>query len=231
LSGVKRIVIDVMQPFRRLDSVGFFTALLCFVAWLQWGTLEKTDETLRAAQRPWIRYEGIEILEPLSYGDGVAKTRVKIHLKNSGNSPALGVITSIKLVMNNLTSRREQEALCEPMKKPRVGLHDEGFVSFPGPEPVAEEQEISVPYPLFFGGGPPVNFFTIISCVTYRFSFGHGDFHQTGAIFNLLTTKPPTVKFNPSEAHIMRLGIDPRLGNIQPSDLQIAVWHIGSYAD
>jgi hypothetical protein len=37
-----------------LDAVAVFTAILVIVAWLQWLTLEKTDQTLKLQQRAWI---------------------------------------------------------------------------------------------------------------------------------------------------------------------------------
>jgi hypothetical protein len=36
-----------------------------------------SDETQRAAQRPWIKYDGLEIIEPLTFGGGLLKTRRK----------------------------------------------------------------------------------------------------------------------------------------------------------
>ena len=45
------------------------TLSLVWVAALQWNTLEKTDETLRAAQRPWIKYSDIQIASPLTYNE------------------------------------------------------------------------------------------------------------------------------------------------------------------
>ena len=77
----------------------------------------------------------------------------------------------------------------------------------------------------------PMIFFTIVSCLTYRFSFSDEP-HQTGIIFNLLTPKTPITNVNPNEAAIINgLAIDSKLGDLQPSDLRTAVWHLGSYAD
>ncbi|MEH2535966.1 hypothetical protein V1277_004734 [Bradyrhizobium sp. AZCC 1588] len=59
---------------------------------------------------------------------------------------------------------------------------DQGFISFPDPEPVQEEQPISAPFPQLFGDSPPVRFITIVSCITYNFTFGEGEPHQSGII-------------------------------------------------
>jgi hypothetical protein len=187
------------------------------------------DETQRAAQRPWMKYEGLEIIEPLTYADGVIKTKVRFHLRNSGNSPALKVIPRAALVMNELTTDAAQRKLCEPLKEEPKQGEDQGFTSFPGEEPVKEEEPISVPFPKFLGS-PPVIFLTIVSCLTYRFSFGMGEVHQTGIIFNVISKKLPSSTPAGGEAGVIELAIDPKLGSLQPSDIRLAVWHLGSYA-
>ena len=184
------------------------------------------DETARAAQRPWMRYEPLEIIAPLVYENGKVSIKIRFHLRNTGNSPALHVFTRAELVMDQLLNTDAQRKLCADTEP-----KEDGYTSFPGEEPVREEAPLEASYPMFqLGGGPPVHFFTIVSCITYWSSFGDGEPHQTGIILNLLTTRPPTVKFVPQEVGMMALGIDPRLGNLQPNELRLAAWHLGSYA-
>src|SRR3977135_3618067 len=67
-SVVKAASCYCFSPFRYMDSVGFFTAVFCFVAWLQWQTFEKTDHTLKDAlassnisNRPFVFAKGVTI--------------------------------------------------------------------------------------------------------------------------------------------------------------------------
>jgi hypothetical protein len=78
----------------RLVYVGGFTVvvglLTVAVLWKQWQTFEKTDETLRAAQRPWIQVS-VEIgPRGLFYNSNGANLDLIFSLRNVGNSPALG---------------------------------------------------------------------------------------------------------------------------------------------
>jgi len=212
------------------------TFALFLVAVAQRETAEKTDATLRAAQRPWMKYLSIDIISPLTYKDNIVETKIRFHLQNVGNSPALHVIPSAVLLLNDLTDAGQRK-LCDPMRDEPIRGSDQGFVSFPGIEPIAEEHPISArldhldmsPY-INKIGPPPLIIFTIASCITYRSSL-EDKAHQTGIILNLITPRLSTPS-NPSVADaLVALSIEPKLGNIQPSDLQTAVWHEGSYAD
>jgi hypothetical protein len=65
----------------------------------------------------------------------------------------------------------------------------------------------------------------ILGCINYRFPFGPKDGHQTGIILTLnrIAHEPP----NPG----VSVGIDPRLGTIEPENLRLTISHWGSYAD
>ena len=58
---------NIFVPFTHITDVGFFTAVLAVVAGLQWYTLEKTDDTLKTAQRPWISVNAATGTDGLSY--------------------------------------------------------------------------------------------------------------------------------------------------------------------
>jgi hypothetical protein len=84
------IVKVAFYPFRYMDSVGFFTAVLCFVAWLQWQTFEKTDRTLRdtldstnITNRPFVFAKGVTIDPNIVRGYWT----FAIPIENSGNTP------------------------------------------------------------------------------------------------------------------------------------------------
>jgi hypothetical protein len=124
-----------------LVFVGLVTAVVLF---LQWKTFEKSDDTARAAQRPWMKFDGLEITEPLSYEDKVAKTKVKFHLRNTGNSPAVDVITRAKLIILDLADRSEPHAYCDTFRDEPTPVGQLGYASFPGIEPIEEEGPISV---------------------------------------------------------------------------------------
>src|SRR5438874_13232433 len=61
-----------------------FTLGLVAVSALQWSTLEKTDETLKAAQRAWIEFAVPTIGDLVWRGDQLIM-QVQFGLKNSGH--------------------------------------------------------------------------------------------------------------------------------------------------
>jgi hypothetical protein len=90
----KRAIINFLLPFRHIDSVGFFTAVLCFVAWLQWETFEKTDHTLKdtlassnVTNRPFVFAKGVTIDQTIMQGYWT----FGIPVENSGNTPTRGM--------------------------------------------------------------------------------------------------------------------------------------------
>jgi hypothetical protein len=177
------------------------------------------------------KFDGIEIIEPLSYKDNIVKTKVKFHLKNTGNSPAVDVISRAKLIILDLLDQSEPRAYCESLKDEPMPGGQLGYVSFPGIEPIEEEGPLSVDlskndlrkHQTNVIGPPPVIFYAIVACTTYRLTFGKREPHQTGIIFNLLSKKPALSKFTDAEAPIGALGIDPKLGDLTPSDLRLSV--------
>jgi len=231
--------------------VGIATGVTAFIALIGiaatvWVGL-KSDETARAAQRPWMRFdEQTAIVAPLVFerafeknGDRFtlhtsAKTKIRIHLRNTGNSPAIKVVTRVEFIADDIKNESQQQ-ICESIKNEPQPGHDEGFTSFPGIEPIQQEIPLSASYPP--GVGPAIpHFFTIVGCVTYRFSFGDDAPHQTGIVFNLVSTKiGPRDHVVPNNnddlTAIDNLFIDPKTGPIVPGDLRLAVSHVGSFAN
>ena len=61
-------------------TIGFFTVVLAVVAILQWETLEKTDKTLKAQQRPWVSVKPV-IAGPLTFTDEEARVEIAFLLE------------------------------------------------------------------------------------------------------------------------------------------------------
>ena len=68
--------------------LAFSTVVLAYVAYLQWGTLEKTDQTLRLQSRAWIAPRGLTA--PENFKAAIDKyTEVTLRLENVGKEPAI----------------------------------------------------------------------------------------------------------------------------------------------
>lgn len=78
---------------KALDPVTWFTLLLVGVGFLQWRTLEKTDETLRVQQRAWINIVGSLLAQPLEIDQPI---RMQLFISNSGREPARFVRVAIQ---------------------------------------------------------------------------------------------------------------------------------------
>jgi len=68
--------------------LAFFTLALVGVGGLQWCTLEKTDKTLRAAQRAWIHPYSVTLANSLA----PETTGYRLDYENVGREPAINVV-------------------------------------------------------------------------------------------------------------------------------------------
>jgi hypothetical protein len=192
---------------------------------LQRCTFEKTDETLRAAQRPWMKFSDMVLLEPIHCDADVIKTKVRLFLENGGNSPALHVEGNafLNIEPGTLISDKKIHKLCDPIRlaKPNTGL-----ASFPNSKPITVDIDVSSTR---MGLGVPMPIIpTIIACVTYRFSFGDGEGHQTGMMVNYAG---PKHSGNPGN-DLGGLAVNCPAGtNLKPEDLDRTISPLGSYAD
>jgi hypothetical protein len=224
---------EPMVLFTGVLAVG--TIALALVAILQWRTLDKTDETLRAAQRPWMKYADVQFAGPLIYNENGLNISLRFFLKNTGNSPAQNVFpeTFISVNPRDALGAGEQRRLCEIVRnRPRpVPADDFGVTYFPGDDPIQQQITVSVSKSEIAAavGGLPSNFpfvFPVVfGCVNYRFPFGAGESHQTGFIFRVLRVDSG----GPQPGALV--GIDTRLGDIPVSDLRLQIGYVGSYAD
>lgn len=108
-----------LPSFFRLKSIDRFTLLLVIVGSLQWLTLEKTDETLKAQQRAWIE-PGV----PLIRGpfDEKSPIHLLIRYRNIGKEPAINAVI----------------ALDEPLLVVDPPPNGNWYASLPGKNPVCK---------------------------------------------------------------------------------------------
>jgi hypothetical protein len=120
------------------DNAALMTAVatlgLVFVAFLQWRTLQKTDETLKAtlnlAHRPWVGVEKIETRSwPTTQADGKVHLDLSVTLKNVGKSPAV-VLVSGGAILSTEDWKPKQKKRCADTKSAvqRSGFGDEWTV-------------------------------------------------------------------------------------------------------
>jgi hypothetical protein len=205
-----------------LEPVAKFTAVLCLVGIIQYSIFEKTDDTLRAAQRPWMKFTSIVMTKPLHCEANEISTTLQFTMRNTGTSPALHVLPKVGLNIeaSGRLSDLAQHEICDPLRTEDVTTRP-GIAVFPGSDddPVGE-MEISATRI-----GPPHTqwiFPTILACIDYRFPFGYGESHQTGEIWNVTSQSAP---------HPVGLIECPPGTDIQPTDLDRSLSGIGNYAD
>ena len=213
LTVLKRGVSNTLSPLGHIDSIGFFTAVLCLVAWLQWRTFEKTDVTLRAVQRPWISIE-VTPASDLVIGKKDATVRFRYTLTNVGNSPAMNVVVWPRLVANKFDTfppdevRKHCDGMAASLHRDQRDLFLFGHVIFPRegkaieegasvdvvlpvPKPTPPPNSLTVnpwvvPPNLFTGEGVTVRrSLYVVSCVDYQSSL-ESDHHQTAEIRYLM---------------------------------------------
>jgi hypothetical protein len=171
-----------------------FAGGLLLVAYLQWRTLEKTDLTMKAEQRPWIQFD-VPARSGLSWAGNENSGLMTFRLINSGHSPALNVraFSNTLLVWDDECARKVQDMLCEAFHS--GGEEGYGDTIFPNNSPreryvtidiMADEIEkfkANPPSILTFRG--PI----VVGCVTYFYNADHS-VHDTGFMY-LIRQKPP----------------------------------------
>jgi hypothetical protein len=220
------------------DSINVFSTVILAVAtvgiWVvaagQLKTANRTDETLRAEQRPWLQFAQLDIVAPLHCDINGANTTVRVMLNNAGHSPALDA--TIHLSMSNrvqdiLGNVDKQKVMCDPIRTAPISGPNIGRAVFPGLERVQEDIDISAPKAIF--AGPWIVWPTVMACINYRFPFEPmEESHQTGIIWNLVLKSQETMKAP------MRQTIQcptPDHPDIQPDVLDKLIAPLGSYAD
>jgi hypothetical protein len=179
--GVKGCLHNIFAPFARITDVGLFTAVLAVVAFLQWQTFEKTDDTLWANQRPWLKAEvSVASVQMTEWGGhkGVF-INLKFLLQNYGHSPATNLRISPVIVEHPGNTRRHeldlpQELACKDAATQADKSPIEGDVIFPGDVTGIERNQ---GLPSIYDTKDRV-LFSIYGCIDY--SYGDHRHGQTG---------------------------------------------------
>jgi hypothetical protein len=132
----KRAALALISFFARLDAVAIFTGILAIftgilaiVAYLQWLTLEKTDQTLKLQQRAWIAPG--RLIAPQNFieqkDEAVA---IGLTFQNVGKEPAIELNEQIKADIVE-TSRWRDDAFIEVKVREMLGKRCENFNTSP----------------------------------------------------------------------------------------------------
>lgn len=167
-----------------MDLVAFATLI---VLTLQWLTFEKTDETLRAQQRPWVNFEEVNFLAPLTYdGKNQWTSKIEFVLRNTGGSPALYLQVAppkviayygqdVRAIANDF-----RDHICKM-------LPDYGQPLFPKGRSLPQKPDISIDMKELQSGTKDGRqlILILIGCVNYRFAIHDHKAHQTGFVFKI----------------------------------------------
>ena len=151
-------------------------------------TLEATVRNFNRAQRPWITIESIDPRDVQKnslyrgyHGIGVISA-AKVRMRNTGLSPAIGVVLDAKGVNFDLENRWAESAVqdfCRSLTEYKI----QGFSIFPGESPVRDVDAI-IPDGRTENGRFGIFLPGIIACVAYR-STVDSDWHYTGRVYKL----------------------------------------------
>lgn len=176
---------NIFGPFARITDVGFFTAVLVGVAWMQWSTLEKTDETLKAAQRPWVSLQNMIVASDLLWNRDGGVMTINFVIKNTGHSPAVRSFTEAKGYVffgTDPNPQTSQEKFCGEARK-----HNIGDAIFPGDNVInptgIQFKRVDIEFAKRIASMKFVTL-AIFVCASYRFA-PNGPVHQTSYIFTL----------------------------------------------
>jgi hypothetical protein len=171
-----------------------FAGGLFLIAYLQWRTLEKTDLTLKAEQRPWVQSD-VPAKRGLSWAGTEISGLMTFRLINSGHSPALNVraFSNTLLVWDDERARKVQDLLCDAFHS---GLDEWGVTLFPNNRPYEQFVTIDVladEIEKFKANPPPFPRPIVVGCVTYFYYADHSP-HDTGFMY-LIRPNPAQLPF------------------------------------
>jgi len=179
---------------RFLKEPVWFTLALVIVGILQWLTLEKTDETFKAQQRPWIQFD-VVMDSGLAWTGTELSMLVHLEFKNTGMSPALNVRQTHRTLLfwDDASARQIQEEFCDVLDSSKQDFGDSVFPkSSPRPLPTLfeiEKEEITR-----FKATPPAFLRPlVIGCVSYISSVDRS-IHNTGFMY-LIRPRPGQLPF------------------------------------
>jgi hypothetical protein len=184
------------------------TLALVVIAGLQYavynrqaGIMEAQDQTMKAAQRPWMSVGNPHAVNGFPVGDGGGAFVVEFNFKNFGNSPALNVEIDAELPMvkSNLGFLAKQEAICKRLKERPIGDRGNGLTIFPQ-ESIPQRLSVSIQPGTVSEGinglkmpptPTPNHLFAplLIGCMRYVYSADMSQ-HETGFVFDVMHLPP-----------------------------------------
>jgi hypothetical protein len=128
------------------------------------------DETQRAAQRPWMKFKSVELLEPIHCDHAGTKMSLRISIVGDGNSPALDVrpntflsTDAALLLPDKLESKMHK--VCDQS----VPDGSATFVAFPkADDSISYNQSVSATH---LGVGIVPIWPIVVACISYKSSF------------------------------------------------------------
>jgi len=174
--------------------MAIFTAAVVGVGFLQFRTLDKTDQTLKAAQRPWVSVGPVQPVSDFEYTNSGASLAVAFGLSNYGHSPALNVEMDSEMRIFasgsaiNFQALKRQNIICDRLRTRPIGNSGNGFTLIPNGPSIYQEVAFSVSRQeinngtVHFPNIPnmaviPLTF--LIGCVRYVF-YADSSQHETG---------------------------------------------------
>jgi hypothetical protein len=214
--------------------MALFTAAVVVVGILQYGTLDRTDQTLRAAQRPWVSVAP-QIAGPLTYTPDEARVVIAFVLKNTGNSPAINVQLDPEIALANQDYIKRMLVIC---RRDETSPEDStlnalmGHTIFPHDSFTyvmnigIRRTEIDAALNELYHNNRKTNddWFApeIVGCVSYRFPYQSGR-HVTQFVLDLRKNYPP----RPNTPLTFKMSD----GDVPANDLVLTRSFIGGNAD
>jgi hypothetical protein len=176
-------------------ALAAFTLELVTVAGQQTEILDKTDQTLKAAQRPWVSVGLAQAVSDFEFSGSGASLTVEFGLRNYGHSPALNVEIDGEMRIFasgyaiNFQALDRQNIICDRLRTRPTGNSGNGVTLIPN-EPItqrvqfgASRQDIENGTSHFRGEDIiPLTF--LIGCARYVF-YADSSQHETGFIYEV----------------------------------------------
>jgi hypothetical protein len=183
-------------------ALAVFTWALVNVARQQTTILDKTDQTLKAAQRPWVSVGPAQPVGDFEFIASGAALMVAFGLRNYGHSPALNVEMDGEMrifasgLAINFQALNRQNVICDRLRTRPIGNSGNGFTLIPN-EPaidlriyfsVSKEEIDNGTLHLVNMRRIPLTF--LIGCVRYVF-YADSSQHETGFIYEVSQSNGP----------------------------------------
>jgi hypothetical protein len=157
-----------------------FTFALALVGWLQWGTLEKSEETARVTQRPYVSAPELRIVkrEPIYW-------MFQVMVENSGGTPTKD-LRYVVVSSYNVAPTDPEDAFLHP-KEPYL-IFSGGFIA-PKSKTALLPGESGLPQSVIDQMANDKSYFYIFGVIHYRDRFFGTPEHVTKFCFGALAIK------------------------------------------